>query len=64
MNAKFKELMEIASSGACYDNPTNTLIGTEIELFARYIVQECADVIHKRIGAKSAADILDHFGIE
>lgn len=74
MNAKFKELMEIASGGACYDDyPTNTLVGTEIELFARYIVNECADIITKynyeciRNGVPygiSSDDIKAHFGLE
>ena len=32
--------------------------------FAELIVRECADVIRKRIGAKSALDILEHFGVE
>ena len=27
-------------------------------------VKECANVIHKRIGPKSAVDVLEHFGIE
>ena len=31
--------------------------------FAELIVRECADVIQKRIGAKSALDVLEHFGV-
>jgi hypothetical protein len=34
------------------------------EKFAKLIVLECADLIHKKVGAKSALDILDHFGLE
>jgi hypothetical protein len=32
--------------------------------FAELIVRECADVIQKRIGPKSALDVLEHFGVE
>jgi hypothetical protein len=31
--------------------------------FAELIVRECADVVHKRVGPKSALDVLDHFGV-
>jgi hypothetical protein len=34
------------------------------EEFAELIVRECADVVHKRVGPKSALDVLDHFGVE
>ena len=36
----------------------------DLEFFAELIVRECADVIHKRIGPKSALDVLEHFGVE
>jgi hypothetical protein len=32
--------------------------------FAELIVRECAGVIHKQIGPKSAIDVLEHFGIQ
>ena len=32
--------------------------------FAELIVKECALVVHKKIGPKSALDVLNHFGIE
>ena len=32
--------------------------------FAELIVRECADVIHDRIGPKSALDVLEHFRVE
>ena len=44
MNERIKELMEQASSGACYDENTPTLYGTEIEKFAELIIQECASL--------------------
>jgi hypothetical protein len=31
--------------------------------FAELIIRECADVVHKRVGPKSALDVLDHFGV-
>lgn len=34
------------------------------EKFAELIVRECANVIHDRIGPKSALDVLEHFGVE
>jgi rubrerythrin len=36
----------------------------DYEKFAELIVRECANVIHNRIGPKSALDILEHFGVE
>lgn len=48
MNKRIKELMEQASSGACYDENTPTLYGTEIEKFAELIVRECANTIENR----------------
>ena len=45
MNDRIKELMEQASSGACYDENTPTLYGTEIEKVAELIVRECMSII-------------------
>ena len=33
-------------------------------LFAELIVKECALVIQKKVGPKSALDVLEHFGVE
>ncbi len=42
MNNRFKELVEQASSGACYDEPgAVTLYNDEIKNFAELIVREC-----------------------
>ncbi len=38
--------------------------GLYYEIFAKLIIQECADVIHNRIGPKSALDVLEYFGVE
>jgi len=34
------------------------------ERFAELIVRECALVVHKKTGPKSALDVLEHFGVE
>lgn len=34
------------------------------ERLAELVIRECANVIHKRIGPKSALDVLEHFGVE
>ena len=34
------------------------------EYFAQLIVRECATVVNKKIGPKSALDILEHFGVK
>ena len=73
MNERIKELMEQASSGACYDEPNLMLMNTEIEKFAELIIRECAEACMKEIdigwavAPKSpwmAKQILEHFGIE
>jgi hypothetical protein len=68
MNAKFKELMEQASAGACYDDyPTNSLIGTEIERFAELIVQECSRLCYDNdftTGSGYGELIEEYFGVK
>jgi hypothetical protein len=32
--------------------------------FAELIVRECASVVFKKTGPKSALDVLEHFGVE
>jgi hypothetical protein len=32
--------------------------------FAKLIVKECASVVFKKTGPKSALDVLEHFGVE
>ena len=36
----------------------------ELEKFAELIVRECALVVHKKTGPKSALNVLEHFGVE
>jgi hypothetical protein len=47
MNKRIRELMEQASSNACYDEPGQLhLMNDEIEKFAELIVEECRTVIN------------------
>jgi hypothetical protein len=77
MNNRFKELVEQASSGACYDEPgAVTLYNDEIKNFAELIVRECVKVMYDNaIERKVPPDInqtpthyaiavLEHFGVE
>jgi hypothetical protein len=66
MNERIKELW--SQAGGYYDRgnqhtwPQYTIDNPE--KFAELIVKECANVVHKRIGPKSALDVLEHFGVE
>ncbi len=76
MNDRFKELVEQASSGACYDEPgAVTLYNDEIKKFAELIVKECARLARNANledveGGDSAVlraagdQIEDYFGVE
>ena len=47
MNERIRELMEQASSNACYDEPNQLhLMNDEIEKFAELIVRECASICY------------------
>lgn len=35
-----------------------------LDKFAELIVRECASVVFKKTGPKSALDVLEHFGVE
>ena len=62
MNERIKELVEQASSGACYDEPgAVTLYNDEIKKFAELIVRECAEIC---LEANDHKNILQHFGVE
>ena len=36
----------------------------DVAKFAELIVRECALVVHKKTGPKSALNVLEHFGVE
>ena len=62
MNERIKELMEEAG---IYDFVVESMgINEEMEKFAELIVRECALVVHKKTGPKSALNVLEHFGVE
>ncbi len=60
MNERIQELAKLAQE----DYVGYQGKGLYYEIFAKLIIRECADVIHKRIGPKSALDVLEHFGVE
>ena len=62
MNERIRELM--AEVGMSVDYLTNTKQIALIEKFAELIVRECALVVHKKTGPKSALNVLEHFGVE
>ena len=75
MNERIRELMEQASSNACYDEPGQLhLMNVEIEKFAELIVRECCDWIDgspatdagQLLLTKSfiTANLKGHFGVE
>ena len=68
MNERIKELVEQASSGACYDEPgAVTLYNDEIKKFAELIVRECIRLCDQvdLVGADDCIDnIKDYFEIE
>ena len=62
MNERIKQLWEEAAKktqGDSWEEQTKF-----IEKFAELIVRECALVVHKKTGPKSAWDVLQHFGVE
>jgi hypothetical protein len=76
MNERIRELMENASSGACYDIEANTLVGAEIDIFAESIIRKCVELVKDGVIEQPAGDsntytsvgaadtILEHFGIK
>jgi hypothetical protein len=69
MNERIRELREQALRWAGENVNRNLYSNYEIEQkeyekFAELIVRECALVVHKKTGAKSALNVLEHFGVE
>jgi hypothetical protein len=61
MNERIEELWDKAAEDTMdYSWESQTKF---MERFAELIVRECAEVIHKRVGPKSALDVLEHFGV-
>ena len=66
MNDRIRELMEQASSNACYDEPGQLhLMNDEIEKFAELIVRECIDAAEEaQADFYVVNNIKTRFGIE
>ena len=68
MNERIKELVGQAKFMA--EETINKQISKNAELdafaekFSELIVRECAGVVFKKVGPKSALDVLEHFGVE
>ena len=65
MNERIIELINECSSFK--EGDTEGLHDIEVfdkEKFAELIVRECALVVHKKTGPKSALNVLEHFGVE
>jgi hypothetical protein len=65
MNERIQELKEQAMEWV----PNRVDPDTKIRLlnsekFAELIVRECAAVVFRKTGPKSALDVLEHFGVE
>ena len=67
MNQRIRELIKQAG-GIGHDDDGNeltpALVGKGLEKFAELIIRECALVVHKKTGPKSALNVLEHFGVE
>jgi hypothetical protein len=70
MNEQIKALLlnerNMFVNGVTESNNKIYIHGSEenLEKFAELIVRECALVVHKKTGPKSAWDVLQHFGVE
>ena len=64
MNERIRELAEQAGSTHKQSLGVYQFYGHELEKFAELIVRECASVVFKKTGPKSALDVLEHFGVE
>ena len=67
MNERVGKLWDQAASECAYlrsgENSWDTQVRF-IDKFAELIVRECALVVHKKTGPKSALNVLEHFGVE
>ena len=66
MNPRIRELAEQAGISLSQKDFSYYWVESaeDIEKFAELIVRECALVVHKKTGPKSAWDVLQHFGVE
>ena len=65
VNNMHPRLKELAIEAGAYVDGNNLLTGPMDDAkFAELIVRECAAVVFKKTGPKSALDVLEHFGVE
>ena len=65
VNNMHPRLKELAVEAGAYVDGNNLLTGPMDDAkFAELIVRECASVVFKKTGPKSALDVLEHFGVE
>jgi hypothetical protein len=66
MNEKFKLLALEAKMGTADFDAGSYYVATpdQMQKLCELIVRECALVIHKKTGPKSAWDVLQHFGVD
>jgi len=65
MNERIKLLAEQAYDELVEETGNIVVFDEDFQQrFARLIVRECALVVHKKTGPKSALNVLEHFGVE
>ena len=64
MNERIKLLAEQATTIEYGIDNGFDRVTFDKEKFAELIVRECALVVFKKTGPKSALDVLEHFGVE
>lgn len=63
MNERIRELL-VEAREQTKEGKWNAPTAVWAEKFAELIVRECALVVHKKTGPKSALNVLEHFGVE
>ena len=65
MNERIKDMLEQPVFDRLWDwYNIGPVQRATLEEFAELIVRECAGVVFKKVGPKSALDVLEHFGVE
>ena len=67
MNQRIDQLWSQALDAAVPETYTKLSYSQVLKIkqvFAELIVRECALVVHKKTGPKSALNVLEHFGVE
>jgi len=64
MNERIRQLADKAGFMDSWFSESGDDCEQELKKFAELIVRECALVVHKKTGPKSALNVLEHFGVE